>query len=140
VGELYWYWPSADDLAYLTGVGMAAPPCEQVTNDHQVRPRSTRRAFACRHRSEGVGGVSLEAFALAAGLLDGPSCALCVQLEAVDESHTGLGRKSTRKTDHPEPVTPRAEMPGAHLLAMEVVDIGVGLAVLAGLVAELREV
>jgi hypothetical protein len=36
--EVYRYWPAADDLAHLTGVGMAAPPGEEVTDDHQVRP------------------------------------------------------------------------------------------------------
>ena len=88
VGELYRYRPSADDLAYLAGVGMATPPGEQVTDDDQVRPRRTSRAFAARHRSERIGGVGLEAFALAAALLDGPSSALCCQFEAVDERHT----------------------------------------------------
>jgi hypothetical protein len=35
--EVYRYRPTADDVAYLTGVGMAAPPGEQVTNDDEVR-------------------------------------------------------------------------------------------------------
>jgi hypothetical protein len=38
VGELDRYRPAADDLAHLAGVGMAAPPGEEVTDDHQVRP------------------------------------------------------------------------------------------------------
>ncbi len=73
VGELYRYRPSSDDLAHLTGVGMATPPGEKVTDDHQVRSRRASRPFANCHRSEGVGGVGLEAFALAAVLLDGAS-------------------------------------------------------------------
>ena len=139
-GELYRYRPSSDDLAHLTGVGMATPPGEEVTDDHQVRPRRARRPFANCHRSEGVGGVGLEAFALAAGLLDGSSRALCGQLEAVDERHAGLWRESTCETDHAEAVAPVAEVPCAQLLAMELIDIGVCLAVLAGLVAQLSEV
>jgi hypothetical protein len=69
-GQLYRYRPAADDLAYLAGVGMAAPPGEQVTDE----------------------------------------------------------------------VAPMAEVPCLQLLAMEVGDVGVGLAVLAGFVAELPEV
>jgi hypothetical protein len=139
-GQLYRYRPAADDLAYLAGVGMAAPPGEKVTDDDQVRRRGTRRAFACRHRRQHIGGVGLEAFALPAVLVDGSPGALGGQLEAVDERHTGLGWESTCKADHPEAVAPMAEVPCLQLLAMEVGDIGVGLAVLAGFVAELPEV
>ncbi len=140
MGELYRYRPSADELAHLTGVGMAAPPGENVTDDDQVRPRRTSRAFANCHRRERVGGIGLEALALAAALLDISPRALRCQLEAVDERHTGLWRESTCETDHAEAVTPVAEMPCSYLLAMEVVDICVGLAVLAGFVTELSEV
>ena len=52
----------------------------------------------------------------------------------------GLGWESTCETDHAEGVAPVAEVPSTQLLAMELIDIGVCLAVLAGLVAELSEV
>jgi len=94
--------------------------------------------LASRHRGERVGSVGLEAFALSAAL-DGTSGALCCQLEAVDERHSGLWWESTGKTDHAEGVAPVAEVPCAQLSAMELVDICAGLAVLAGLVTELSE-
>src|SRR5208282_2118880 len=138
--ELYRYRAAADDLAYLTGVGMASPPGEQVTNDHQVGPRRARRAFANCHRRERIGGVGLKALALPAGLLDGTSGALGGQLEAVNERDSSFGWESTCKTDHPEGVAPVAEVPGSLLLAMELAYICVCLAVLARFVTELSEV
>jgi hypothetical protein len=137
MGELYGYRPSADDLAQFTGVGVATTPGRHVTDDDQVRPRRVRRPFADCHRSERVGSVSLEALGLAACLLDGPPRALGGQFEPVDEGHTCVGRESNRTADHPEAVAPMAEVACFQLLAMEVIDICVGLAVLAGLVAEL---
>jgi hypothetical protein len=116
---------------------MAAPPGEDVTNDDQVRPSRARGAFANRHCREGIGGIGLKALALPAGLVDGPPGALGGQLEAVDERHTRFGWESTCKTDHAEAVAPMAEVPSTQLLAMELADVGVGLAVLAGFVAEL---
>jgi hypothetical protein len=138
--ELDRYRPTADDLARLTGVAMAAPPCEQVTDDHQLCPGGASRAFAARHSHKGIGGVGIEALALPAGLVDGSSGALSSQLEAVDEGHSRLWRKSTAEADHPEPVAPTAERPGTQLLAMEVAYIGVRLAVLTGHVAQLAQV
>jgi hypothetical protein len=73
-------------------------------------------------------------------LVDGPSSALGGKLEAVDERHARFRGESTCKTDHPEPVAPVAEVPSTQLLAMELADVGVGLVVLAGFVAELPEV
>jgi hypothetical protein len=138
--ELDWYWTAPDDLAHLTGVGMAAPPGEEVTDNHQVRPRRARRALARRHCRKGIGGVGLEAFAFPAGLVNGPPGALCGQLEAVDEGNSRFRRKSTAKADHAEAVAPMAEMAGTQLLAMEVAYVGIGLAVFAGYVAQLPEV
>jgi hypothetical protein len=140
MGELYRYWPTTDDLAYLTGVGVAAPPGQDVTDDDQVRSRRTRWAFACRHCRQCIGGVGLEALTLSAVLVDSSASSLCIQLEAVDERDSRFGRKSTRETDHAEPVAPMAKMPGAQLLAMKLMDIGIGLAVLAGFVAKLAQV
>jgi hypothetical protein len=138
--ELYRYWAASHDVAHLTGVGVAASPGKQVTNDDEVRSRRPGRAFAGRHCRQGIGGVGLEAFGFAAVLLDGSPGALCRQLEAGHERDTSLGGQSTCKTDHSEAVAPVAEIPGAKLLAMEVGHIFIGLAVLAGSVAELREV
>jgi hypothetical protein len=140
MGELYWYRATSDDLAYLTGVGMATPPGEQVTDDHQVRSRRTSSAFAARHCHKRIGGVGVKAFALAAGLVNGSPCALGCQLEAVDERHSGFWRKRAFEADHPEPVAPVAEVPSTQLLAMEVDYVGIGLAVLARLVAQLAQV
>jgi hypothetical protein len=139
-GELYWYWATADDLAYLTGVGMAKPPGEQVTDNDQVSSRRTSRAFARSHRREGIGGVGIKAFAFLAGLVDGTPCALGRKLEAVDERHSGSWRKRAFEADHPKPVAPVAEVPGTHLLSVKVTHVGVCLAVLAGFVAELAQV
>jgi hypothetical protein len=139
-GELYWYWATADDLAYLTGVGMATPPGEKVTNDHQVRPRSASRAFANCHLCKRIGGVGVKALAFPAGLKNGSSGALCSQLEAVDERHSGSWRKRAFEADHPKPVAPMAEVPGTQLLAMKVTHVDIGLAALARLVAQLAQV
>jgi hypothetical protein len=138
--ELYRYGPAPDDLAHLTGVGMAAPPGEDVTNDHQVRARRARWPVAARHCHQCIGGIGVKALALAAGLKNATSRALSGQFEAVDEGHPGLWRKRTFEADHPEPVAPVAEMPRAQLLAVELGYVGICLAVLAGLVAELAEV
>src|SRR5271170_7375218 len=139
--------------ASSTGIG--PPPVTWHTSPGWAWPRRqakrsqtiTRSALAERagpsptaHRRKRVGSVGLETFALVAVLLDVPPCALRSQLEAVDEGHTRFRRKSTGQTDHAEAVAPVAEVPCLQLLAMEVVDIGVCLAVLAGLVAELSEV
>jgi hypothetical protein len=67
--ELYRHRPTADDLAYLTGVGMAPSPGEDVTNNDQVRPRRTGWAFASPHCRERVRSVGVKAFALPAGLV-----------------------------------------------------------------------
>jgi hypothetical protein len=140
MGELYWYRPTADDLAYLTGVGMATPPGEDVADDHQVRPRRTSRAFASRHCRKRIGGVGVKALAFPAGLINGTPCALGGKLEAVDEGHPSFGRKGAFEADHPEPVAPMAEMPSVQLLAMKLAYVGIGLAALAGFVAELAQV
>jgi hypothetical protein len=138
--ELYRYGPTSDDLAHLSGVGMATPPGEDVTDDDQVRARRASRAFAARHCDKRIGGTGIEALALATGLKDRTPCALSSQLDAVDEGHSRFGRKSTAKADHAEPVAPMAEVPDAHLLAVEVAYVGICLAVLAGFVAQLSEV
>src|SRR5580698_6424326 len=64
MGEFDRYRPAADDLAHLAGVGMAAPPGAKVTNDDQVRPCGSRRAFADCHRCQRIGRVGLEALGL----------------------------------------------------------------------------
>jgi hypothetical protein len=73
-------------------------------------------------------------------LVNGPPGALGGQLEAVDEGNSSFGRKSTCKADHAEPVTPTTEVPSAQLLAMQLMDVGFGLAVIAGFVTELTQV
>jgi hypothetical protein len=72
--------------------------------------------------------------------MDRPSGALGGQLEAVDEGHSRLGRESTCKADHAEAVAPVPEAPGTQLSAVQLMHIGMGLAVLSGLVAQLPEV
>jgi hypothetical protein len=119
---------------------MAPPPGEDVTDDDQVRARRASRAFAGCHCDKCIGGIGIEALALATGLKNRTPCALSSQLDAVDEGHSRFGRKSTAKADHAEPVAPMAEVPDAHLLAVEVAYVGICLAVLAGFVAQLSEV
>jgi hypothetical protein len=140
VRELYRDRSATDDLAHLAGVSMATPPGEQVTDDDQVSARRTRRSLANCHCGKGVRGIGLEALALAAGLMDSPPGALCSELEAVDERHAGLGWESTPKADHAEAVAPVPEMPSPQLLAVQLMHIAMGLAVLSGLVAELSQV
>jgi hypothetical protein len=135
VGELYRYWAAPHDVAHLTWVGMSAPPGKQVANDDEVGSRRTGRTLANGHRRESIGGVGLEALWLAAGLLDSSLEPLCRELDAVDERHSRLGRKSACKAHHPEAVAPVADIPGAQLLAVELGYVGVCLAVLAGLVS-----
>jgi hypothetical protein len=135
--KLYRYGPTTDDLAHLSWVGMAAPPGEKVTYDDEVR---ARWAFAARHCAKRIGGVGIEALALAAGLKNCTPCALSSQLETVDEGDSRLWRKRAFKADHPEPVAPMAEVPSTHLLAMEVAYIGICLPVLTGFVAYLPEI
>jgi hypothetical protein len=91
--ELDRYRPTADDLARLPGVGMAPPPGEKVADDDQVRSRRARWALAARHCDKRIGGVGIEAIALAAGLKNCTPCALSSQLDAVDEGHSRLWRK-----------------------------------------------
>src|SRR5580658_5174960 len=140
VGELHRDRPTAYHLAHLAGVGMATPPGVDVTDDHELGPPRASRPLAARHRHQGIGGVGLEALTLPAGLLDGPSCPLCCQLEAVDERHSALWWERTCETDHAEAVAPVAEVPCPQLLAMEVINVGFGLAVLAGFVTQLSKV
>jgi hypothetical protein len=140
MGELYWYRTTADDLAYLAGVGMATPPGEDVANNDQVRSRGASRAFANCHRRKRIGGVGVKALALPAGSVNRTPGALGGKLEAVDERHSRSWRKRAFEADHPEPVAPMAEMPSVHLLAMKVAYVSIGLAVLAGFVAELAQV
>jgi hypothetical protein len=117
-GELYRYWPTTHDLAYLAWVGVPPSPGEQVTDDDEVSSRRAGCSLTCRDGDKRIGGVSLEALALGAGAVIGSPGALCGQLDAVDERHTRLWWESTCKTDHPELVSPVAEVPGAKLLAM----------------------
>jgi hypothetical protein len=138
--QLYRYGPTADHLAHLTGVGMAAPPGEDVTDDDEVSARRARWALAARHCDKRIGGVGIEALALATGLKDRTPRALCSQLEAVDERHSSFGWERAFEADHPEPVAPVAEVPRTHLLAVQFAYVGICLPVLTGFVAQLREV
>jgi hypothetical protein len=138
--DLYWDGPTPDDMAHFAGVGVATAPGEEVTDDHQVRARRASRALACCHGYKRIGCVGVEALALGPGVLHSAPRALSSDLEAVDQGHPRLWRQGTAEAGHAEPVAPVAEVPRAHLLAVKVGYVGICLAVLAGLVAQLAEV
>src|SRR5271168_195334 len=119
---------------------MAASPGKDITDNDELSTRAARGPFTERHRSQGIGGVGLEALGLATTLLSRPLGALRGELQAVDEGHSSFWREGSCETDHAEGVAPVAEMPGAQLPPVQVGYIGIGLAVLARLVAKLRQV
>ena len=121
---------------------MAAPPGPQIAHDHQLGPiRPPGGGLAGGEGGQGVGGAGVETLGPAglaglAGAADGGAGGAAgphgSQLHPPHQPQPGLGRQGTAETDHAQPVTPVAKEPGLLLLAVQIVHVGVGLAVLAG--------
>lgn len=141
-GQVHGQGSAVDEVAGLARVGVAAAPGEEVAHDHQLGPiRWLGGVGAAGESGHGVGGVRLpplDAGGLVtragggAGGAPGPPGG---QLDAPDEGEPGLGWQGAVEADHAEPVPPVSEEAGLVLAAVQVLDVGVGLAVLSGLVA-----
>ena len=136
------------DVANLAMVGMAPPPGEQVTHDHQLGTvRSFRCAVAGGQGRHGISGMVIPPSWGDIGRLAGlailpvlPAAPEGGQLDAPEKRKSRLWRQRPGEADHAQTVAPVPEEARLLLLAVKVPDVGVGLAVLAGLFAQSRQI